>query len=295
MIDLSMEMIDVFMLALAGGAAGFVGGLLGVGGGLIFTPVLFFYFQSIGIPDELVTPLAIGTGLLCTLVVAISSAIGHWKKEAIDLRIALFCGLASVTAIVATMKLITTSSWYTPDLYRVVFSVFLVIVAIRMIWRSFTPTNADVGLDGGRDSSHFANQPGGFRKFTSCVLGGSLAGMIASAVGVGGGIILVPMYDRYLGLPIRRAMGTSSATIVFITLAAVVGYMMTGIDPAITKSSVGYVEFSRAFILSVPAALSARAGVHFAHKVNQRLLRIVFALLALLVALRLLLDVADIL
>jgi len=287
-----MDLIDVWMLAAAGGAAGFVGGLLGVGGGLIFTPVLFFYFQSIGIPDEHVTPLAIGTGLLCTLVVALASAIGHRQKKAIEVRLALLSGLASVLAIFFTLKLITTSSWYTPRIYRVVFSAFLFMVASRMIWQSFSSEDTDSDPSGDRSAGSFAAEHSALRKFTSCVLGGSLAGMIASAVGVGGGIVLVPLYDRYLALPIRRAIGTSSATIVLITAAAVIAYMMDGSGLSITESSIGYVEFRRAIILSVPAALFAGVGVHFAHKTNQKRLRFIFAVLALLVALRLSLDAA---
>ncbi len=286
-----MDVIEVIILALSGGAAGFVGGLLGIGGGIIFTPVLLFYFQSAGIPDEHVTPLAIGTGLLCTLIVAISSAVGHARKGVVDLKTAAFCGVASVFAIGVTTTVISTSSWYTPDFYRVAFAALLVVVAVRMIRQSFSTQSAEVESPG---PNRLADRRGVSGRVGSCVLGGSLAGIIASAMGVGGGIVLVPLYDRHLGLPIRTAIGTSSATMVLITLVAVIGYMINGSGLSITHFSVGYIEVGRAFILSVPAAMSARMGVKYAHKTNQDRLRIIFAILALLVALRFTLAAAEI-
>lgn len=283
-----MEWIDVLMLFVAGSAAGFVGGLLGVGGGLIFTPVLFFHFESIGIPAEHVAPLSIGTGLLCTMVVAASSAISHWSRGAVDLRTAAYCGLAGMLVTVSMATLIATSVWYTPQVYRFVFSAFLLIVAVKMI-RQSVGDKKEKALRQRRseavdDDMGAEKQPA--RGYAALMLGGSLAGFIASSVGVGGGIILVPMYDRFFGLPVRRAMGTSSATIVLITLAGIIGFVLSG--ASITATSVGHIEFARAIILVVPATITARTGVRLAHRTNTNRLRVVFALLAMLVAILLL-------
>jgi len=70
---MDMMWTDALLLLIAGAAGGFVGGLVGVGGGLIFAPVLFFYFEASGIAPEFVAPLTIGTSLFCTMIVAVSS------------------------------------------------------------------------------------------------------------------------------------------------------------------------------------------------------------------------------
>lgn len=277
-----MEWMDVALLVVTGVAGGFVGGLVGVGGGLIFAPVLFFYFQAIGIQPEFVAPLTIGTSLLSTLVVALSSAYFQYQKKVVVTRIALFVGGSSVVSVFLMTRFVTTQPWYDTDVFQIVFSVVLLVVVIRMIQPMRRTVEADDSADlesGMRPLAWFAS--------------GTVAGTISAAVGVGGGIVMVPMYNNLLRLPIHRAAGTSSATIVLISLVGVLSYIGLGWGSAVTETSVGFVDLSRAMMLSLPAAVTARLGVYVAHRINRLMLRRSFAMVALLVAVRLLWGVFE--
>ncbi len=276
-----MELSEVFLFLAVGSLAGLAGGLLGIGGGLIFTPTLFFYFKSTGIPDEYVVPLSIGTGLMCTWVVALSSAIGHYQRDAVHIGTALTCGVAAAFGVWATSVWITTSAWFTAGIFQHVFAVFLVIVAARMI----VPARSGKSTRARSEESLVVRHP------AAVVAGGGIAGFVASLVGVGGGIVLVPLYTRFFNMNIRLAVGSSSATIVIITLTAILAFAVQGSGLAISSTALGYVDLKYAAILAVPAAITARFGVALAHRLDRTRLRRIFGILALLVAGRLFLGI----
>ncbi len=269
-----MALTQVLVLVGAGLAGGFLGGLIGVGGGVIFTPVLFFYFQGLGVAPEALAPLTIGSSLFCTLVVAVASAWFQFRRNAVRLRVALGAGLSSAAAVYLTTRFVTTQPWYDARVFQVVFSLILLVVVVRMVWprRGASAERAE-------------------RRAAWPVLFGvgTAAGAVASAAGVGGGVVLVPAYHGFLRLPVAAAVGTSSATIAIIALAGVVSYAVTGRGAPVPETALGYVDVGRAALLSAPALLSARFGVRLAHRIDTRALRLTFAAVACFVAARLIL------
>ena len=271
-----MDPFHLLVLLAAGLVAGFVAGLIGVGGGIIFAPVLFFHYQAIGISPAAIAPLTIGSSLLCTLVAAAVSARSQYAKDAVSTRIALRVGLFSALAVFLMTRFVTTQPWYDGTAFQIVFSGVLLIMVARMIVRTD-------GAPGSKETD---------RSFGWPVLAatGTTAGAVAAAAGVGGGVVLVPAYTHFLGLPIHRATGTSSATIVLISLVGVVNYAWLGRGAPVPEMALGYVDVVRALMLSVPAMVTAHYGVQTAHRISRKALRRSFAILAGLVALRLLWD-----
>lgn len=89
------------LLVAAGALGGFIAGLVGVGGGIIFTPVLLFTFRGLGIEDPILTPLTLGSGLLCTFAASASGAVAQARKGAIDWRTALTAGGVAAVAVIS--------------------------------------------------------------------------------------------------------------------------------------------------------------------------------------------------
>src|SRR5690554_2133995 len=103
-----MDPLGYLLLVAAGLAAGFIAGLIGVGGGIIFAPVLFFYYQAIGVDPAVVTQLTIGSSLLCTLIAALMSTWVQHRKGAIVPRVALQVGVFSAVAVILMTRFVTT-------------------------------------------------------------------------------------------------------------------------------------------------------------------------------------------
>ncbi len=270
-----MDWMEVVILASAGLAGGFIGGLVGLGGGVIFAPVLFFFLQAQGITDPVLTPLTIGSSLFGTLVTSAVSARAQHRRGAVDWHTALIAGLSSGVVVLGMTRFVTTRPWYDATVFQVAFGAVLVWVGLRMLSSRAPEVEGEA-----RTSKGSGPLLAGM---------GSLAGAVSAAVGVGGGIVLVPAYNRLLGLPMHRSVGTSSASIVFISLVGVLSYVATGWSAAVPPTALGYVDVVSALILSVAAAAAARVGVSTAHRINTLWLRRVFALLVFAVAVRLVL------
>ncbi len=275
-----MGIATALILTGAGLAGGFIAGLVGVGGGIIFAPVLFATFQHTGVDAATLAPLTIGTSLLCTLLAASSSAWSQYKKQSVDTGVALRVGASSAFAVILMTWLVTTQSWYDGTAFQVVFSIVLLIVAVRMAMEYSSQSEPSNGFALPRLKSAFA------------LAGvGALAGMVASAAGVGGGVILVPAFTNLFRMPIRRAVGTSSAAITIISFVGIINYVFTGLQTETPGSAIGYVDWSYGLLLALPALAGARLGVWASHRIDRRLLRISFAVIAGVVACRILIGV----
>ena len=267
-----MDPLHIAILVGAGLVGGFVAGLIGVGGGIIFAPVLFFYYSATGLAPELVPPMTLGTSLFCTLVAAASGTLT--QEAEVQRRVALIVGACSAVAVLAMTTLVTTRPWYSARVFQVVLAAILLVAVVRMV--------------GGRRPKQ---RPGWRDRLRTGVpflaATGAAAGSVAAAAGVGGGIVLVPAYNQLLRLPLKRATATSLATIVIISLSGVVTYAVAGLGAATPGTALGYVDVGRAVWLAVPTVVTARWGVKAAARVNVRVIRWTFSAFATFVALRL--------
>ena len=197
-----------------------------------------------------------------------------------DLRTARWVGLSSALGVLLMTGLVTTQPWYDATVFHIVFASLLLIVALRMI--RATPAEASESSEDIARDSHLAS-----RSKPTLFGIGTAAGVVATAAGVGGGIVLVPAYQRLLHLPMHRTVGTSSATIMFISAAGIMCYAALGWNADVPATALGYVD-ARALLLALPALFTARLGVRMAHRLSTRWLRGLFATLAIFVALRML-------
>ena len=264
----------LLLLLVAGAVGGFVAGLVGVGGGVIFGPVLFFSFQAAGVEDPVLTPLTLGSSLLCTFAASASGAVAQARAGAIDRRTAIVAGGIAAVAVVLVGRFVTTQPWYDKDAFQLILGVLLVVVVVRMGLKKDRPDT--LSTDGARR---------GLGRLAATGLG---AGTIASLAGVGGGVVMVPAFSGLVRLPLKVAAGSSTAAITIITAVGVVTYAVLGLDAPVPDGALGYVDWRGAAALAVPAVVTARLGVSTAHRVDVRAVRLSFAAFAAIVAARLL-------
>jgi uncharacterized membrane protein YfcA len=271
-----MTVWQAMLLGTAGFAAGGLAGLIGIGGGVIFTPMLFAVYGWMDVPEGIRTPLTVGTGLFCTGIAAGTSARRHFREGAVRGRMAVGVGLASAAAVGAVSWVVGTQAWYDASVFQGCFAVILLVVVVRMV---SGPSGASAEASEERASSGWGAWLGT----------GTAAGTVAAAVGVGGGVVLVPAYSRWLRLPFHRAVGTSSATILVISTLSVGAYGLlgAGLDGR-PPLALGYVDVGTGLLLAGPAVLGAQGGAALAHRVETHWLRWGFAALAVVVAGRLL-------
>lgn len=257
-----METLLLFIAA--GLLAGFLAGLLGIGGGLVVVPVLFFYFGNQPELAPYAMHLALGSSLAFIVLNSGAAAWIHVRLEGVQWREArdLSPGLVAGGLVGAAVA----GQLSTPVLARA-FGIFLLAMAALILFGSRLLF------------------PGGGRRWHSAAAGLPIGG-IAALVGVGGGVMVVPwLLSR--GYRAAQAVATSSICTIVVAVVGAAGYVLFA-DAVPLSYTTGYVHWPAVLGIAVTAFFTARLGARLAHHVDQRNLRKLFALLLVVVALRLL-------
>jgi uncharacterized protein len=284
-------LIIIFLL-LTGLVAGVLSGLLGIGGGTIFTPVLFYIFDRQGIPNpELWT---IGTSLFCTFAASSGGTLRHIRQHSAFIRESVMVGVFGVLGTTAG-KFVATSDWFTRDEFLVLISVVFLYTGFNFIRKSIAQKTSAEG------AGHFDSPVNTARAGT---IGGA-GGFIASLSGLGGGVVMVPIMNMGYKFSLRKSVSVSEFAIVIISLSGFMQYALR--NPAqdtsfaetesavaalgtalatVSPYTIGYLDLGVCLPMVVAAFIGAGLGVRLHDKMNTRYIKLVFGVLLLLVAAR---------
>ncbi len=251
-----------------GAVAGFLSGLLGIGGGVVMVPSLLFLLPEMGFPVSHYVHIAFATSITSAFFLTFSSALahlrlGHAQRSSI---VPLAAG-----GIVGAGLGSYLSSMLGGRILEKLFALFLVFSAIRL----FLTPEGDGRFKG---------------KVLLYLLVGLIAGCVAAFFGVGGGVVAVPSLI-FLGFSPVEAVGTSAVLLPFITLSASLGYILTGrCVSGLPHLCLGYVYLPAVVMLVVSGIVTAQLGARVAGNIPRQTLRRIFACLLVVVAVKILLK-----
>ena len=248
--------------------AGILAGLLGVGGGIVIVPVLFFLFQSFGVSPESAMLIATATSLATIVPTSISSIRSHNKKGNVDFHLLKRWAVFILVGVLVGSWLVTRVEG---TLLTILFGVIAVLSALNMLFRT-------------GKSALYQNLPG---TVGQTIMGASI-GFFSSMVGIGGGTISVPLLTLY-NYPTHKAVGTAAAIGLIISLPGALTMLTLGSTP--TDAPVGTYGLVNlfSFICIVPlTVLFAPVGASLAAKLDAVKLKKIFAFVLLFTGLRML-------
>ena len=259
--------VYILILLLTGTFVGFASGLLGIGGGFIMVPVQFFLLTALGIDPDTSLRVAFATSLMVILPTALSGALGHWRRGAVLTGPAIILG---TTGIIGGVLGAVISSQSPAALLSFIFGILALGSALWMIASRYPEID--------KDPSHPKQ---------SYLFWGFLGGFSSGLLGIGGGVVMVPLLNILLKFPIRKAIGPSTAFIIFASLGGIATYIFTGINATgLPPYSVGYVNLLQFVALAGTSIPMARVGVKAAHKIPEKKLKYIFAALLVYIALK---------
>lgn len=257
-----------FLYLLLGAFAGFFAGLFGIGGGIILVPFLAWIFKDQGVAPNQVMLAAVSTSLATILLTSISSVAAHHRigairwETVIRLAPAIFVGALAGTFIAD--RLIA-------GYLETIFGCFLIVVAIQMGLK-LTPKKQTLTLSG-----------------TTGSVAGVFIGALSSVLGIGGGTLTVPFLVK-CRFPVQNAVAISSACGFPIAAAGSLGYVLLGTAlPERMDNSLGYINGPAFLGIVITSVLFAPMGAKCAHRLPTAHLKRGFAVLVLIVGIRLLL------
>lgn len=265
---LSIEWILLYFLL--GSFVGFMGGLLGVGGGGILVPLLASTFIFQGLPVANVVHLALGTSLASMIISSLASIRAHSMRGTVVWKVA--CGMGPgiiIGAFVVTRLAVQVNSTY----IAVFFAFFMALIAAQM-FMNWKPKVSPAPI-----------------AFFDLFIVGTLIGSISSLAAVGGGFLTV-MYLSYKNIGMKEAVGTSAAIGLPIALAGTVGYMINGWSKTSEDPyTLGFIYVPVFLIVSIASIIAAPYGARCSYNLPEIYLKRIFATLSLILSVKMIIQI----
>ena len=255
------------VMALTAIPVGFSAGLFGIGGGLISVPVLFYIFGALGLNNDYLMHLAVGTSFAIIVPTSISSVLAHHKFKAVDFNIVKIYGLYAILGAILGTIFASTLKTEQLILFFVIVTFFL---GIYLIFLKEKKIEKNLNF-----KTHYK------------IFFGFISGFVSAPMGIGGAIMNVPVL-KFFGFSINRAIGSAAAVGFLIATTASIGFLITGNYKEINAPlSIGFINIP-AFLIFVPITIfMAKLGARTVHNIDKKLITRLFGLFNLLVSTRL--------
>jgi len=258
-------------------AVGFLAGLVGIGGGVLMVPFLYFVYDGPGpawgwtVMPDLAATVSHATSLFVIVPTAIVGTIAYSRQGAVAWRAALPIAAASMVGGVAGARVAVLLPG---DLLKSVFGLFLIASAVQLVLVQSNPGERPAR------QTIWLTLPTGI-----------IVGMFSALMGVGGGLVAIPLLLYVIGLPVRKVAATSLAVIVFAATAGSLTYIVTGwAEPGLPAGSLGYVHAPAAIPLMIGSVFAVRLGTRVNQRMDVRVLQRIFAVLLFLLGARLMVQ-----
>ena len=255
------------VMALTAIPVGFSAGLFGIGGGLISVPVLFYIFGALGLSNDYLMHLAVGTSFAIIVPTSISSVLAHHKFKAVDFNIVKTYGLYAILGAILGTIFASTLKTEQLILFFVIVTFFL---GIYLIFLKEKKIESNLNF-----KTHYK------------IFFGFISGFVSAPMGIGGAIMNVPVL-KFFGFSINRAIGSAAAVGFLIATTASIGFVITGNYKEINLPlTIGFINIPT-FLIFVPITIfMAKLGARTIHNIDKKLITKLFGLFNLLVSTRL--------
>ena len=254
---MEIGLTQLIALLITGVGVGFASGLLGVGGCFIMVPVQFWALTSIGVDPTIAIRIAFGTNLAVVLPTAISGAIGHSRRKAVLWKAGIVLGLAGLVGSVVGGYF---AAHIPGNILKIGFGLAILAGGIRML--TAKPPKAE-------------KEP--IESVFVYILWGFPLGIVSGIIGIGGGVLMVPIMVLAMRFKMHQSVGTSTALMIFTSIGGILSYTVNGLNVSgLPPYSVGYVNILQWVLLAGTSVPMAQVGVRVAHKLPAKQLKYVF-------------------
>lgn len=255
-----LDYTDFIILFFLGSIGAFLSGFLGVGGGIVYIPILDYFLGKLGLSDDNLVKAILANSLF---TIIFSGSVSSYKQYRIGnfypKEILFTAATGAVTAVLMTM-LIKSGTWYSKSVFNYVFATMLLVIAVRMFLLSNPSYTEEKQV-----------------KPISYYITGFFAGIITAMSGLGGGVVMTPTFTDVFKINIKKASAISNGVIPLFAIAVGVLNLSTPATQQVSDWQVGFIVFPVVIPMILSTFLFAPLGVITAQKANQKVIRMVFA------------------
>lgn len=265
-----MDLLHLTIFIIAGAFGGFMAGMLGVGGGIVFIPIIQEIVRGTAVQEDKAF-YVLANSLAIVMVVGISGTVKQYKLKNTDLKSSLVTGISAIISSISISYLLRVYNLNDQEVFNYIFAGILIFTAVRM-WiarrkMKNTTENEKVNLP----------------SLKAFVPAGAFAGAVTAITGLGGGVVMVPYFNKVLKLPVKFSTGLSLSVIPIIAAPLLVFYMFNHpIKEVFPGMQTGFIMWSAIFPIVIAAGIASPLGVKVANKISgQTLLGIFIAFIVL--------------
>jgi uncharacterized protein len=286
-------LFSFLILLLCGSMGGFLAGLLGVGGGMLFIPVIHEYLSSYSLSTDEIVKYTLGNSIALVFISGVSGTFRQIKMGTWDWKQSLQIGIPGALSSLAMSYAITHGDWYNKQRFQTVFLGFLLLSIGNMIFgKSKASKSNDTAANPQENQTQnhtTANNETPNRWLPTFV--GILAGTVVSLSGLGGGIIMVPLFRMLLKKPMHQATSLSLSIVPILSISSLLQYTLSQPIHPINPLQTGYLLW----IILIPMMAGVMFFSSFGQKTAPRVpvlwLRVIFAVLSSIILIKTLIEI----
>ena len=264
------ELFQVLIFFSVGLVTGTASGLLGIGGGIIFVPALYFMLPELNVAQGALSYAAIATSLFAGSFSSSGAFLNHLHSKNVKIKEALLLSLGSViSALIVPLFVVQID----PDILKYIFSVILLLVAGNMLINKNPEADFKIKL-----------------KLYYLTIFGLFVGAVSAISGLGGGILFVPILIYLFAFDIKLAIGTSTLVVALTMISSAISFATIDSSGFVGNYHIGYINLFAGVLLGLGAVIGSRIGLKMMFKISTLSVKRIFSLFLIAAIIKMIFD-----
>jgi len=261
-------MQDFLLLLIVGLVGGFLAGLIGIGGGVMYILVLPYLLLNMGFPQAEIVQYTIANSLFGTTFAALSGNVALLKRREFYWREVLLIGAFGAICSLLVLFLLVNTEFYQRDQFNLIVIFIMLFIAVRTLMESRKPAGGSLE-----------------KKASPFGLGviGAAAGSVSALSGLGGGTVIIPILNSGLKMPMHKAKSISLGVIFITSFALSILNLLETPMTDYSNQNTGYIVWPLALAISLGVIVGSPFGVIVGRKLSNRVISYIFVLFVLVV------------
>jgi uncharacterized protein len=266
-------------LFVAGIVGGFIGGLLGIGGGIIYIVVIPVALTGIGVPREEVVQYTIANSVFASFFSSFSANFILIRNKLFYVKEVLIMSSVGIVTSLLLLQYVVNTTWYSKETFNMVIVILLVYMLLKIISHTATAGNKNELM----------------QEYTRADIKLGLAGLVGGSVsalsGLGGGIVIIPILHSIFRMDIKKASAISLGVIGITSFIMSIYSMLENTHTGFHYYSAGYIIFPVALSLTGGVVIASPLGVRASRNVSPQVLGYLFSLFLALIIIRKIVEI----